>query len=82
MRARAALWMAGVLVVSVTWLIEGQPGSPREDAYRQNNLGVAHLERYNFRAAADAFRQALKIEPTLDHRQAQPGDRPALRWRA
>ena len=57
--------MAGVLVVSVTWLIEGQPGSPREDAYRQNNLGVAHLERYNFRAAADAFRQALKIEPTL-----------------
>jgi Tfp pilus assembly protein PilF len=57
--------MAGVLVVSVTWLIEGQPRSPREDAYRQNNLGVAHLERYNFRAAADAFRQALTIEPTL-----------------
>jgi tetratricopeptide (TPR) repeat protein len=64
-RAHAAPWMAALLVVSVTWLIEGQSGSPREDAYRQNNLGVAHLERYNFREAAGAFRQALTIEPTL-----------------
>ena len=37
----------------------------REDAYRHNNLGVAHLERYDFRAATDAFRQALTIEPNL-----------------
>ena len=65
MRARAALSIAALLVVCATWLIEGQPGSPREDAYRQNNLGVAHLERYNFTAAADAFRQALTIDPTL-----------------
>jgi tetratricopeptide (TPR) repeat protein len=57
--------MAAALVVSVTWLIEGQSGSPREDAYRHNNLGVAHLERYDFGAAAGAFQQALTIEPTL-----------------
>ena len=57
--------LAALLVASTTWLIEGQSGSPREDAYRHNNLGVAHLERYNFRAAADAFRQALTIEPNL-----------------
>ena len=65
MRARGALWAAALLVASTTWLIEGQSGSPREDAYRHNNLGVAHLERYNFRAAADAFRQALTIDPNL-----------------
>lgn len=65
MRAHAALWMAALLVVSVTWLIEGQSGSPREDAHRQNNLGVAHLERYDYEAAADAFREALTIDPSL-----------------
>jgi tetratricopeptide (TPR) repeat protein len=59
------LGIAALLVVSTAWLIEGQPGAPREDAYRLNNLGVAHLERYDFRAAADAFRQALTIEPDL-----------------
>ncbi|MCP9494536.1 MAG: FG-GAP-like repeat-containing protein [Pyrinomonadaceae bacterium MAG19_C2-C3] len=37
----------------------------REDAYRQNNLGVALLEQYNHREAAEAFRRALKIDPTL-----------------
>lgn len=65
MRAYAALAIAGIFVVCVSWLIQGQAGSPREDAYRQNNLGVAHLERYNFTAATEAFRQALAIDPTL-----------------
>jgi cytochrome c-type biogenesis protein CcmH/NrfG len=64
-RKNAALAIAGVCVLSVSWLIQGQAGLPREDAYRQNNLGVAHLERYNFRAATDAFRQALTIDPAL-----------------
>jgi tetratricopeptide (TPR) repeat protein len=55
-----------LLIASTAWLgVEGQSGSPREDAYRHNNLGVAHLERYDFRAAADAFRQALTIDPNL-----------------
>ena len=65
MRGRVALMMAALLVVSVTWLTEGQSASRREDAHRQNNLGVAHLERYDFRAAAGAFTQALTIDPTL-----------------
>jgi tetratricopeptide (TPR) repeat protein len=64
-KPRRALWAAALLVASTTWLIEGQSGLPREDAYRHNNLGVAHLERYDFRAAADAFRQALTIDPNL-----------------
>ena len=37
----------------------------REDAYRQNNLGVALLEQYNHKDAAEAFRRALKIDPNL-----------------
>lgn len=65
MNARLALCAAGVLMVCATWLIEGQSGRPSEEAYRQNNLGVAHLERYDFGAAAGAFRQALAIDPAL-----------------
>ncbi len=37
----------------------------REDAYRQNNVGAAHLERYDYAAAASAFRRALEILPAL-----------------
>ena len=37
----------------------------REDAYRQNNVGVAHLERYDFAAATGAFRKALEIDRNL-----------------
>ncbi|MEO5742937.1 MAG: FG-GAP-like repeat-containing protein, partial [Vicinamibacterales bacterium] len=59
------LWLGASIVVSAAWLMNGQPGTPREDQYRFNNLGVAHLERYDFRAAAEAFRQALKIDPDL-----------------
>jgi tetratricopeptide (TPR) repeat protein len=36
-----------------------------EDAYRASNRGVARLEQFDYDAAADAFREALKIEPTL-----------------
>ena len=65
MRRHPALSIAALFLVSVTWLSEGQSPSPSEDAYRYNNLGVAQLERYDFRAAAGAFQQALAIEPTL-----------------
>lgn len=67
MSVHARRWRAAVAVLaaSAVWLIEGQSGSPSEEAYRHNNLGVAQLERYDFRAAADAFQQALTIEPTL-----------------
>ena len=37
----------------------------RESAYRENNRGVALLEQYNFDAAAEGFRAALKTEPSL-----------------
>src|SRR5215204_3991916 len=37
----------------------------REDAYRSNNLGVALLEQFKYREAADAFRRSLQIQPKL-----------------
>ena len=42
-----------------------QPASSKEDAYRLNNIGVALLEQFKYKEAADAFRQALKVEPKL-----------------
>jgi Tfp pilus assembly protein PilF len=37
----------------------------REDAYRANNLGVALLEQFKHKEAADAFRRALQLDPSL-----------------
>jgi Tfp pilus assembly protein PilF len=37
----------------------------REAAYRANNLGVALLEQFKAKEAADSFRQALQIQPDL-----------------
>lgn len=37
----------------------------REQAYRQNNLGVAQLEQFNYREAAEAFGRALALDPQL-----------------
>lgn len=37
----------------------------REDAYRANNIGVALLEQYKHKEAADAFRRALQLDPGL-----------------
>ena len=37
----------------------------REDAYRLNNIGVALLEQFKHKEAADMFRRALQIEPKL-----------------
>src|SRR5688572_5216975 len=39
--------------------------SAREDAYRANNLGVALLEQFKHKEAADAFKRALQLEPGL-----------------
>lgn len=39
--------------------------SSREQAYRANNVGVAMLERFDYAAAADRFREALRLEPSL-----------------
>ena len=47
--------------------VQNQPGKPnaREDAYRANNVGVALLEQFKYKEAADAFRRALQLEPGL-----------------
>ena len=46
--------------------VAGASGQPaRENAYRANNLGVALLEQFSYKAAADAFREALRIDPSL-----------------
>ena len=37
----------------------------REDAYRLNNIGVAHLEQYDYRGAAEAFRRAVGVDGSL-----------------
>ena len=37
----------------------------REDAYRENNIGVAYLEQFEPAKAVEAFRRALKIDPEL-----------------
>jgi tetratricopeptide (TPR) repeat protein len=39
--------------------------SSREEAYRANNIGVALLEQYKHKEAADSFRRALQLEPGL-----------------
>jgi tetratricopeptide (TPR) repeat protein len=37
----------------------------REDAYRANNVGVALLEQFKYKEAADSFRRALQLDPKL-----------------
>src|SRR5919206_716389 len=37
----------------------------REDAYRVNNLGVALLEQFKPKEAAEQFRRALRLDPRL-----------------
>jgi len=62
MRARRSLLVAGILLVSMG----AAPGTPdREAAYRENNRGVAHLERYEHREAVAAFRRAITLDPGL-----------------
>ncbi|MER3427767.1 MAG: hypothetical protein C4334_06660 [Pyrinomonas sp.] len=38
----------------------------REQAYRINNLGVALLEQYDYKQAAERFRQALEVDQSLN----------------
>ncbi|WP_041973430.1 FG-GAP-like repeat-containing protein [Pyrinomonas methylaliphatogenes] len=40
-------------------------GGAREEAYRINNLGVALLEQYDYKRAAETFRRALQVDPKL-----------------
>jgi Flp pilus assembly protein TadD len=44
---------------------QGTPVSALESAYRDNNIGVALLEQFKYKEAAEAFRNALKKNPKL-----------------
>jgi Tfp pilus assembly protein PilF len=46
---------------------DAQSAAPatREDAYRANNIGVAFLEQFKYKEAAEEFQRALKIDPSL-----------------
>jgi tetratricopeptide (TPR) repeat protein len=43
----------------------GGVNTNREQAYRANNRGVAALEQFDYPAAANAFQEALRIDPDL-----------------
>src|SRR4026209_380961 len=47
--------------------------SKREDAYRANNIGIALLEQFKHKEAADAFRRALQLDPGLVTGRINPG---------
>ena len=69
------------LVASFTLLALGGPAPPgrgqqpstaaagayetRERAYRANNVGVAQLEQFDYKAAEQSFREAIKLQPDL-----------------
>ena len=55
-----------IALVGVLLGVVGASGQPaREDASRANNLGTARLEQFDYSAAADAFREALRIDSTF-----------------
>jgi Tfp pilus assembly protein PilF len=41
------------------------PAATRENAYRENNIGLALLEQFKYKEGAEAFRRALQIDPKL-----------------
>src|SRR5882724_3625917 len=43
----------------------GPVTTSRENAYRENNIGVALLEQFKYKEAADTFKRALQIDPKL-----------------
>ena len=54
------------LLTTAAHLQSEQPKpNAREEAYRANNIGVALLEQFKHKEAADAFKRALQLEPGL-----------------
>jgi len=54
-----------ILTVAAHRQTEQSKANAREEAYRANNIGVALLEQFKYKEAADAFRRALQLEPSL-----------------
>jgi Tfp pilus assembly protein PilF len=67
MRKTLLLTLALITCFLTTAHLQNEPSksNPREDAYRANNLGVALLEQFKYKEAADSFRRALQLEPGL-----------------
>ena len=53
------------LVAAVRQPVPGVTPAQREQAYRANNVGVAHLEQFDYKGAEQSFRQALERHPAL-----------------
>ena len=65
-RPLVVLAAAGVLAgLAPSAFQPGGTANARERAYRENNIGVARLEQFDYRAAASEFRRALDIDPRL-----------------
>jgi tetratricopeptide (TPR) repeat protein len=63
---RYRLLAAGLTVVVAAGVLSArQTQGSREDAYRENNLGVARLEQYNYPDAVASFERALGIAGDL-----------------
>src|SRR5215470_19732189 len=61
-----ALSACVLLTATSAQLQNEQPNAnAREEAYRANNIGVALLEQFKHKEAADAFRRALQLDPGL-----------------
>ncbi len=67
MRKTLLLALALTICFLTTAHLQNESSKPnaREDAYRANNLGVALLEQFKHKDAADAFRRALQLDPNL-----------------
>lgn len=73
-KIRAALLGISISVMAAALLLnstsahrqsEQSKAAAREEAYRANNIGVALLEQFKHKEAADAFKRALQLEPGL-----------------
>ena len=60
-----ALALTSCFVTAAHLQNDQSKANAREDAYRANNLGVALLEQFKHKDAADAFRRALQLDPGL-----------------
>ncbi len=65
--APALVILTAILLMSPqTAHVQNEPKpNAREEAYRANNIGVALLEQFKYKEAADAFRRALQLAPDL-----------------
>src|SRR5215213_11130496 len=64
-RFTIALLLLGLSITAVHVQSNQTKANAREEAYRANNTGVALLEQFKHKEAADAFRRALQLEPGL-----------------